>query len=213
MAAVVVLHRNDPADAMELAGSTATWIWIHVVLLAGLALLAHAITTLLVGIEGRAATVVRVLLPFALVSYAAFDALVGLGTGVLVERADTLGPDAAELVAHWWSVPTPINIVSGVAQLSWVVVIGATAIARATPTAPRFLVPVLVALAATFPLLHVRPIGLVPVTLLVVALWLDHRPTTDRAPSARARRTRRRSGDQSAHALSIRLQPTWTETI
>lgn len=178
LAAVVLLHRTDPVDAMELAGHTSTWIWIHVVLLGALVVLAHAVRHLLAGTSGREATVARALLPIALVTYAAFDSLVGLGTGVLVEHADQLGPDAARLVEHWWSVPMPISAVSAVAQVSWVVVLAATALARGDGRAPRGLVAVLSALALTFPVLHVRPLGLVPVALLAVALWLDGRART-----------------------------------
>jgi hypothetical protein len=158
---------------MDLSGSTTTWIWIHVALLGALVLLAHAVNTLLTGLEGTAARVARALLPVALVTYAAFDALVGLGTGILVEHAETLGPDADQLVEYWWSVPAPISTIATAAQLLWVTVLGATAIARVTHDAPRFLVPTVAALAATFPFLHVRPIGLVPVALLATALWLD----------------------------------------
>jgi hypothetical protein len=177
LAVVVLLHRNDPVDPMDLSGSTATWIWIHVALLGALVLLAHAVSTLLTGVDGIAARVARALLPVALVAYAAFDALVGLGTGVLVERAQTLGPDAAQLVEHWWSVPTPISTVAAVAQLLWVTVLGATAVARVTRDAPRFLVPTLAALTATFPFIHVRPVGLIPVALLATALWLHSHPS------------------------------------
>lgn len=173
LAVVVLLHRNDPVSAMDLSGSTTTWIWIHVALLGALVLLAHAVSTLLTGLEGTAARVARAMLPVALVTYAAFDALVGLGTGILVEHAETLGPDAEQLVEHWWSVPTPISTIAAGAQLLWVTVLGATAIARVTHDAPRFLVPTIAALAATFPFLHVRPIGLVPIALLAIALWLN----------------------------------------
>lgn len=173
LAAVVLLHRPDPAAAMDLVGDTTTWIWIHVALLPALVLLAHVVRQLLAGVEGRAASLARMLLPVALVSYAAFDSLVGLGTGLLVERAESLGPDAATLVEHWWSVPGPIALISAIAQVSWVVVLAATAVARSTARSPRSLVVVLFALAATFPILHVRPIGLIPVALLAAALVLD----------------------------------------
>jgi hypothetical protein len=185
---------------MDLSGTTTTWIWIHVVLLGALALLAHAIRILLADADGHAASVARGLLPIALVTYAAFDALVGLGTGVLVERAETLGPDAAQLVEHWWSVPTPISSIAAIAQLSWVTVLGTTAIARSTRNAPRFLVPVLVALAGTFPLLHIRPIGLIPVALLAAALWLN-KPTCD-TDDAAAADDERRSASSPAPALA-----------
>jgi hypothetical protein len=179
----VLFHRNDPELAMDLAGSATTWIWIHVVLLGALAALAHAVRVLLAGVDGVAAAVARALLPVALVTYAAFDALVGLGTGVLVERADSLGPDAHRLVEHWWAVPSPISIIATVAQLSWVTVLGATAIARSTRGAPQLLVPVLIALAGSFPLLHIRPIGLLPVALLAAALWIDDRSNAVRRRS------------------------------
>ena len=219
LAAVVLLHRNDPVEAMDLAGSTTTWIWIHVVLLGALTLLAHAIRTLLTDVSGPAASIARGLLPFALVTYAAFDALVGLGTGVMVARAESLGPEAAQLVEHWWSVPSPISGIAALAQLSWATVLGATAIARGTRGAPRFLVPVLVALAGSFPLLHVRPIGLVPVALLAAALWLNEQTsgTADEDPVVvGGRRSASASGRAVATAElapSVRLQPAWTQTI
>lgn len=169
---------------MELAGDTTVWVWIHVALLAALVLLAHTVRVLLVGLSGAAATVARTLLPVALVTYAAFDALVGLGTGILVERADTLGPDAAELVAHWWSVPGPIGLISAVAQFSWVVVLAATAVAHSRAGSSGRLVAVLTGLAVSFPLLHVRPVGLVPVALVVAALVLA--PGRRPAPSPRS---------------------------
>lgn len=179
LAAVVLLHRNDPADAMDLAGGTTTWIWIHVALLVALVLMANVVHHLLAGLDGVAATVARVVLPVALITYAAFDSLVGLGTGILVERAETLGPDAATLVEHWWSVPTPVNVISAIAQLSWVIVLGAIAVAHGRVGARRGLVPVLTLLAATFPLLHVRPIGLVPVALVTAALAMTRGGTPD----------------------------------
>jgi hypothetical protein len=171
-AIVVLLHRNDPTDPMDLAGSTSTWIWIHVVLLGALVLLAHAVRTLLHGLDGPAAGIARALLPIALVTYAAFDSLVGLGTGVLVEHAESLGPDAERLAQHWWTVPAPISWIAAAAQMLWVTVIAATAFAHSAHGNSRALVAALAGLAVTFPLLHARPVGLVPVALLAAALWL-----------------------------------------
>lgn len=174
-AIVVLLHRNDPTDVMDLAGSTTTWIWIHVVLLGALVLLTHAVRTLLDGLDGLAADLARALLPMALVTYAAFDSLVGLGTGVLVERAETLGPDAEKLAQHWWTVPAPISWIAAAAQMLWVAVLVGTAFAHAAHGRPRSHVAVLWGLTVTFPLLHVRPLGFVPVAFLAAALWSARR--------------------------------------
>lgn len=170
---VVLWHPLDPARAMDLADRSTRWIWIHVGLLAVLPLLAASVWYLLSPIQNRAATVSRVMLAPALVLYSAFDSLVGLGTGVLVQQASTApgqGTGAAELVEHWWSVPTPINLISALAQLSWLAVLGAAAIAHVQAGSGRRLVVALTVATIAFPFLHVPGVGLVSMAGLAVAV-------------------------------------------
>lgn len=175
---VVLWHPLDPAAAMDLADRSTRWIWIHVGLLAVLPLLAAAVWYLLSPIQSRAATVSRMMLAPALVLYSAFDSLVGLGTGVLVREASTMTGDATgavELVEHWWSVPSPIGLISALAQLSWLVVLAAAAIAHAQAGSGRRMVVALTVATVAFPFLHVPGVGLVSMAGLAVAVMASPR--------------------------------------
>lgn len=175
---VVLWHPLDPTSALDLADRSTRWIWIHVGLLAVLPLLAAAVWYLLSPIQNRAATVSRIMLAPALVLYSSFDSLVGLGTGVLVREASAMtgqGADATELVEHWWSVPSPIGLISALAQVSWLVVLGAAAIAHAQAGSARRLVVALTVATVAFPFLHVPGVGLVSMAGLALAVMASPR--------------------------------------
>lgn len=171
--AAVVLHPPDPTAAMDLAGRTGLWIGIHLALVLALPALAASVWLLLEPVHNRAATIARIALGPAIALYAAFDSLVGLGTGVLVSETtqldDTLAPGAVALTEAWWTVPTPIAVISGLAQLSWAIVLAATAFALIQHGITTTTAAALVAAAALFPLLHVQPFGVLSMLLLAAA--------------------------------------------
>jgi hypothetical protein len=110
------------------------YIWIHVGLLFMLPLLGILIWMLLHGIENRAATVVRVLLPVALVFYGAFDSLVGIVAGMLAHEAMHMtgmaSVGAAALAESWMEIPMPLPVISTIGVVSWTVVLLAAAVAH-----------------------------------------------------------------------------------
>ncbi len=126
----------------------------------------------------------------ALVLYSAFDSVVGLGTGVLVRDVGHLAPGhregAAALAEQWWAVPTPVGLVSFLAQLSWVVVLGATTVARAGDG--RGVRLSLLGATAFFPLLHVQPFGALSMGALLVAVVLVDRRAEHGGKTSDARR-------------------------
>jgi hypothetical protein len=134
VAVVIAGHPPDPATATDLGAQTDRYIWIHVGLLFLLPLLGIVIWTLLRGLTGPAATLARVLLPVALVFYAAFDALVGIGSGLLAREAmqmtgaDLAGAEA--LAARWMQIPWPMPIVSTLGVVSWTAALLAAAVAH-----------------------------------------------------------------------------------
>ncbi len=71
----------------------AWWLTLHVLNLAGFALVGLAAYLLLQEERGMAATISRVALALFLPFYIGFDALIGLGTGTLVQYASSLPPD------------------------------------------------------------------------------------------------------------------------
>jgi hypothetical protein len=133
-AALLAAHPAEPRDIQVLAESTTTWLVVHLGLLAAVPLLGIVVWQLLRDVPGRAATLSRVLLVPAVALYTAFDALVGIGTGVLMRGIDHLEAHhhggAWALAQHWWDVPAPIVIVGVLGPLSWAVTVGAAAVAH-----------------------------------------------------------------------------------
>jgi hypothetical protein len=133
-AAVVAPHPAEPRDIRELAGATATWLNVHLALLVAVPLIGVVVWRLLRDVDNRAATVSRLLLAPAVALYAAFDALLGIGTGVLMRGVHHLHDHhhdgAWALAQHWWDVPLPIMLVSIFGPLCWALAIGAAALAH-----------------------------------------------------------------------------------
>jgi hypothetical protein len=133
-ALVIFQHPPDPATAHDLGHQTDLYIWIHVGLLFMLPLLGILIWQLLDGIHNRTATVARLLLPVALVFYAAFDSLVGIVAGMLAREALLLTSEvsagAAALAARWMEIPMPLPVISTIGTVSWTVTLLAAAVAH-----------------------------------------------------------------------------------
>ena len=133
-AGVLLAHPPEPTAAADLVNVTTRWLTVHVALLFCLPLLAAAVWLLLDRIPGSAATVSRVALAGFAALYAAFDALAGIGTGVLVREAAALGAGDREaamaMAERWWDMPTPLWIFAVAGPLSWVIATGAAAAAH-----------------------------------------------------------------------------------
>ena len=152
-AVIVAGHPADPSTATDLGSSLDLYIAIHVALLFVLPFLGMTIWLLLDGLTSMAATASRLLLPFVLVFYAAFDALVGIGAGLVAREAlafrapENLGAQA--LAARWMEIPPPIPILGLLGPLSWTLALLSAAGAHRRAGSP---VVVVVALALAGPL-------------------------------------------------------------
>ena len=173
-AVLVAQHPAEPRDVRELAASTGTWTSVHVGLLFAVPLIGLVVWHLLRGVRNGPATVSRVLLLPAVALYAAFDALVGIGTGVLMGGVDHLHEHhhagAWALAQHWWDVPGPLVLIGVLAPLVWAVTIGAAALAHLQARSPW---PVALGLALTAVLFawgHPGATGVVAMAGLLVAV-------------------------------------------
>jgi hypothetical protein len=180
-ALVIAGHPPDPATATDLGPDTDRYIAIHVALLFMLPLLGVAVWMLLDGLRGVAATVARLLLPFALVFYAAFDALVGIGAGVLAREAMEVGEaraGAEALAARWMQIPMPLPIVSTLGTLGWTAALLAAAVAHARAGSPLLAVAGLAVAGPLFGFGHPFVTGLIGMGgLVVAAIALEWRPS------------------------------------
>lgn len=172
-AVLLALHPPETGSAFDLRGSTDRWLVVHVGLLVMIPLLAIAVWMLLNGIDRRAATVSRAMLVPFVAFYAAFESMVGIGTGVLINETDALPaavrPGAEALTERWWDVPMPVPLIATAAILSWVVAVGAAAIAHARARSPLPVVIGLVAATVFFALGHPGVTGVLGMVGLLVA--------------------------------------------
>src|SRR5690348_10218245 len=89
------------------------WITLHLLNLVGFELLALAVYLLLRPARGPATTISRVAIAVFLPFYVGFDALIGIGTGVLVQYASAQPPDQLAVLesainAYWTSGPATV---------------------------------------------------------------------------------------------------------
>ena len=175
--AVLLAHPDDPQRGGVVQGLgdvTTRWLAVHVGLLLLLPLLALWVWIALAGIRTLAARLARVAAVVFAALYSSFDALVGIGTGVLVREAVALGdPAAFALAERWWEVPAPIWVFSTLGPLSWVVAAGAAGLAHLR-AGSGWIVAAPVALAGPLfgfghPLLT-GPIGMLLLAFAAVAL-------------------------------------------
>jgi hypothetical protein len=144
-AIVLLFHGNAPRDDIYsgLSDEVARWQVVHILTLVFIGLMAAAVYLLVRNMRGTAATVSRVaLLPFVLF-YAAWEAVIGLATGALVQQANDAPEeerpaisDAIQALQDNAFVGDP-GIVLALGALAWWTAVVAAAIAYRGAGAPR----------------------------------------------------------------------------
>jgi hypothetical protein len=177
LGALLAWHPDDPVQAVELEGLLPRWSIIHLGLLVALPLLVLQLLHSLRNLTGPAAATSRVAAVVATAFYAAFESLVGLGTGILVRIAGEVPAEqreaALEVAQRWWEVPNPIPAISAVAIIAWVVTLTAAAIAHHRAGTATTVVWSLVAGGWIFAAGHPGLTGAVAMIALALAGWLD----------------------------------------
>ncbi len=166
------------------------WQAVHIGMMIFIPLFAVAVYMLLRGVDGKVAGVSRMSLVVFAVVYAAWETMMGVGTGVLASEINAL-PEAeraagSELLqsyteSAWLADPGPFATIGGVALVVALVTAG-IALVRETG-APRS-VAVLLSLSAIPIVFHVPPFGQFGLALFVGAAWLAlNRGAPARAPA------------------------------
>ncbi len=167
------------------------WQAVHVGMMIFIPLFAVAVYMLLRGVGGKVAAVSRMSLVVFAVVYGAWEAMMGVGTGVLATEIDAL-PEAeraagSELLqsyaeSPWLADPGPYASIGGMALVVALVTAGVALVREVD--APRS-VAVLLSLSAIPITFHVPPFGQFGLALFVGAAWLAlNREAPVRAPSA-----------------------------
>jgi hypothetical protein len=163
--------------AATLAPIVTWWTALHVAQVPLFALLGLAVLMLVRGLDGRAARISRGALAVFVVVYPAFDAAVGVGSGVMLRAlapptADRLALIEPALQALFWGPVTGLMAVVG--SGAWVVALIAAAWAWRGAGAPWPVVALLAASGLLLGFSHIRPFGpLACGALLVAAGWIE----------------------------------------
>ena len=154
-----------------------TWQAVHLGTMVFIPLMAGVMFLLLRGVEGIAATVSRVALGFFAVFYLAWEVLVGVGTGLLVDDVNRLPASQSEtgidLVKPF--VESQLNtVLSTIGSAAWVIasVAAATALFRRASASRSVAVALLLVLSAPLIAIHVTPFGPVGLALFIGAALL-----------------------------------------
>ena len=162
-----------------LAPITAWWTALHVAQIPLFALLGLAAFLLVRDLDSRAARLSRRLIPIFAVVYPAFDAAVGVSSGIIVH---TLAPLPAEqqaavepgLQALFWGPVTGMMALVG--SVTWAVALLAAALAWRRAGAPLFVVAALALSGLVLGVAHIRPFGpLACLFFLIGATWIELR--------------------------------------
>jgi hypothetical protein len=180
---------GDSSMYADLRGQAGTWLAVHTAQIVLIMLLGVTIWALVDGLEGTAAKVARAaILPFV-AFYAAFDAIVGFATGLLVHQANGLSGTtqaaAAQQIQQYFDnvikPGLPTLYVVAVGMVAWLVAMLAVAAARRRAGASGTAVALLVVAGIAFGFDHGFPTGTIGMAALFLAGLLLERSSVREA--------------------------------
>jgi len=168
--ALAILNLFHPSN-MAIRPNLDWWMTLHILNLPLFALLGLAAILLLDGERSIIATCSRVLLVIFAVLYPAFDALVGIGSGMMIRFATTL-PASQQVpiflaTREFFRFGTPAITIAIVGSMAWLLGILAAAVALARPVWSRWLV---ISLAGVVFLLWL--LLLADIALSIATIWI-----------------------------------------
>ena len=181
-AALLMLHPMGGGDFATLVSENLTpWLTVHYGAAVLFPLMGYVIWVLIRDLHGRAATVARVAIPVYAVFYGAYEAMMGLATGIMMQQGNGMtGAERDGVAEAVNAIPTHSivgdgGLLSTVGSIAWITAItGAILALRAAGVRT----PALVLLGlGTLMAIHIPPVG--PIALLCLsgaALMIVRRP-------------------------------------
>jgi hypothetical protein len=176
-AILLLFHPTGDGDEFYpiVADETTAWVTVHVATLLFIPLMAGVVYLLLRGVEGGAARVSRIALAPFVLFYAAWEALIGIGLGLLVDDVNGLSAaeqaTGAELVEEF-ADSTVIRVFELIGTGALIVALSAAALALRRRAGAPLAVPFLLVLAALPIAWHVTPFGQLGLALFLAAVLL-----------------------------------------
>jgi signal transduction histidine kinase len=150
------------------------WLTVHLGSMLFIPLMAGVMFLLLRGIEGTAAWVGRIALAVFAVVYLVFEALVGIGAGLMVDNLDGIPiAERVELVDDYIE-SSIVRVLEVVGSAGWLVaaLAAAVALSRRADGSRSVAIVLLLVLSAVPITFHVTPFGPVGLTMFIAAILL-----------------------------------------
>jgi hypothetical protein len=198
-AVLLLFHPTGGGEAVTYADvqdQVTAWLVVHIGMMLFIPLMAVAVYLLLRGIEGTAARISRIaLVPFVVV-YGAYEVLLGIGAGILVQDVNGLAGSekaaGAALVNEFTDnvLIRGFSVLSSVGALAFITAMITAGVALRREAAAPLAVPILLGLSGFLITAHPPPFGPTGLVLFIGAVLLFVRsqaPTRAPAPRTQPR--------------------------
>jgi hypothetical protein len=193
-AVVLLLHPTGEGEAItyaDLQDEVTRWLVVHLGMVVFIPLIAGAVYLLVRGMESTAARICRIALGFFVVFYGAFEVLVGVGTGILVDDINGLAASeraaAAPLVEAFNDnilIRGPVGVFTSIGSVGFIAAAIAAGVALRREAAAPLSVALLLGLSGFLITAHPPPYGPAGLVLFMAAVLLFARSqAVPRAPA------------------------------
>jgi hypothetical protein len=194
-AVLLLFHPTGEGEAItygDVQDQLTRWLVVHLGMVVFIPLIAGVVYVLVRGMQSTAARVCRIALLFFVVFYGAFEVLVGIGTGILVDGINGLAAGdkaaAAPLVEDFTDnilIRGPLGVFTSIGSVAFITATIAAGIALRREAAAPLAVTLLLGLSGFLITAHPPPYGPAGLALFIVAILL-----LARSRAAGAARTR-----------------------
>jgi hypothetical protein len=188
-AVLLLFHPTGGGEAVTYADvqdQVTAWLVVHIGMMLFIPLMAVAVYLLLRGIEGTAARISRIaLVPFVVV-YGAYEVLLGIGAGILVQDVNELAAGeraaGAALVNEFTDhvLIRGFSVLSSLGSFAFFTALIAAGVALRRHTAAPLAVPILLGLSGFLITAHPPPFGPIGLVLFIAAVLLFARSRGER---------------------------------
>jgi hypothetical protein len=165
------------------------WEIVHLGTLIFVPLMVGVVLLLLRGTEGTSAMVSRMALAVFAVVYTAWEVLIGIGTGILVDEVNQLAEAeraTGAILVEEFTDSSLIMALENIGVVGWFVALFAAGVALVRHAGASWLVPALLVLSAVPTAWHVFPFGQVGLALFIAAVLVFVRSQSASLASAAA---------------------------
>ena len=180
-AVLLLFHPTGEGEAItyaDLSDKLTPWLVVHLGMLVFIPLMGVAVYLLLRGVEGAAAQVSRVALVLFVLVYGAWEALVGIGSGILVNEINGLPEGeratAAGLVEDYNDnvLIRAFGVLGSIGSLAFITAMIAAGVALRSHADAPVSVPILLGLSGFLITAHPPPYGPIGLALFIAAVLL-----------------------------------------